>query len=83
MKTAVKFPFYVMVENEPGVDRKKVTEIIERFLIPDLEKTMVSFGNQCKLTEAEVVAIQEILGTFNWKVLSHEQFMSSMDNLKA
>jgi len=83
MKTAVKFSFYVMVENESGIDRKEVSKIIEEFFLPDLEKVMVTFGNQSKLTKVEIEQIQKVIGPFKWKILSHEQFMSSLDNLKA
>jgi len=82
MITAIKLPLYIMVESRDGLDRKKVTEVIEKFLLPDLEKTSISFGNKCKLTSSEIEQIQKLIGDFKWKLLSHEQFMTSLDNLK-
>jgi hypothetical protein len=70
METILKIPLYLSVESG-GVDRNKVTKLMQEMILPQMANGFAAFGNEhFTLSLEEKMTIQRTIGPCNFKILT-------------
>lgn len=72
MQTVLKIPVYLEIETG-NVDRAKVTAAMQKIIIPELVRHLITFGNKITFSSEEKIFLQNSIGPFQCKLLSDVQ----------